>query len=121
MDNRPLIAELESFFSALSDGTRLEITLFLRDREATVQEIANSLGKSQSLVSHHLSCLRNCGVVKVEKKGKYSVYSINGDGVRKIIDEAINHVSSHSKSILSCEIVKGELRDKVPETINDRL
>lgn len=115
MDNRPLILELESFFSALSDGTRLEIALYLRDHEATVQEIASALGKSQSLISHHLSCLRNCGVVNVEKRGKYSVYSLNGEAVRRIINEAIDHVSRHSKSILSCEIVREEKAGKVTQ------
>jgi DNA-binding transcriptional ArsR family regulator len=108
-----LIGELESFFVALSDRTRLEIVIYLMQREkATVQEISNSLKKSQSLISHHLSCLRNCGIVKVTKSGKFSNYSINGDRVRKIIEEAINHVRDYSKSILSCEVV-GEIKEEI--------
>jgi len=56
----PLTNELESLFSALADGTRLRIVLFLLDKgEATVNEISKSLGKSQSLISHHMACLRN--------------------------------------------------------------
>jgi len=71
VESEPLISELESFFAALADKTRLQITLFLLSKEgATVQEISESLGKSQSLISHHLACLRNCGVVRVEKRGK---------------------------------------------------
>ncbi|QKQ99005.1 winged helix-turn-helix transcriptional regulator [Metallosphaera tengchongensis] len=113
MSNRPLVLELESFFSALSDETRLEIVLYLMSRDgATVQEISSSLNKSQSLVSHHLSCLRNCGVVTVERRGKFSVYALNGGGVNKILNEAIEHVSKHSKSILSCEIVREEVQER---------
>ncbi|MGC9135136.1 ArsR/SmtB family transcription factor [Caldisphaera sp.] len=108
-NNEPLLSELVSFFTALSDRTRLEIVLFLiKKGEASVQDIANNLGKSQSLISHHLSCLKNCGVVNVDKKGKYSIYVISNKEVKEIIDLAINHVSSYSKSILSCDILREE-------------
>ncbi|MFP3230207.1 MAG: metalloregulator ArsR/SmtB family transcription factor [Caldisphaera sp.] len=108
-NNEPLISEMGSFFTALADKTRLEIVLFLiKSGESSVQEIANNLGKSQSLISHHLSCLKNCGVVNVVKKGKFSIYAINNKEVIEIINLAINHVSSYSKSILSCDVLKKE-------------
>lgn len=111
--NDPILIELESFFSALSDKTRLEIVFYLLEKNVgTVQEIANGINKNQSLVSHHLSCLKNCGVVKLEKKGKFSLYEINGDNVKKIIKFAINHVESYSKSILSCDIIKEEKKEE---------
>ncbi len=111
--NEPLITELESFFSALSDKTRLEIVFYLLEkREATVQEISNGINKNQSLVSHHLSCLKNCGVVKLEKKGKFSIYEINDNNVEKIIRLAIDHVRSYSNSILSCDIINEEKKEE---------
>lgn len=106
----PLITELQSFFSALSDATRLEIVLFLlnKDEGATVQEISSSLERSQPLISHHLACLRNCGIVKAERRGKFVFYSLNGKEIRDIISIAIKHSKEHSKSILACDIVKEE-------------
>jgi DNA-binding transcriptional ArsR family regulator len=105
----PIITELETFFKALADRTRLQIVLFLMDKgEATVMEISENIGKSQSLVSHHLSCLRNCGVVKVNKKGKNSLYSISTEEVREILKTALKHVEKYSQSILACDIIKKE-------------
>ncbi|BBG23142.1 hypothetical protein IC006_0426 [Sulfuracidifex tepidarius] len=107
-----LMAELESFFSALSDSTRLRIVMFLlKNGEASVQEICKRVGKSQPLVSHHMACLKNCGVVKWERKGKNVIYKLNDEHVKEIINEALNHVSLFSNSILSCEIIKEERED----------
>lgn len=112
-DDFPLMAELESFFSALSDSTRLKIVMFLLERgEASVQEICKGVGKSQPLVSHHMSCLKNCGVVKWERKGKYVMYKLNDDHVKGILEEALKHVSVFSKSILSCEVVREEKEER---------
>ncbi|MCI2414014.1 MAG: metalloregulator ArsR/SmtB family transcription factor [Candidatus Aramenus sp.] len=107
-NKEPLLSELENFFQALSDKTRLEIVLSLLEGEKNVQELSASLGKSQSLISHHLACLRNCGAVKVRKVGKFVYYSIADDHVKDILSQAIDHVSEYSKSILSCEIVSQE-------------
>ncbi|ACP36723.1 transcriptional regulator, ArsR family [Sulfolobus islandicus Y.G.57.14] len=105
----PLTNELESLFSALADGTRLRIVLFLLDKgEATVDEISKSLGKSQSLISHHMACLRNCGIVKVRKDGKFSYYSMSSPEIIEVIKLSINHVKKYSQSILSCDVLAEE-------------
>lgn len=105
-----LITELSRLFSALADRTRLRIVMLLLDKgELTVDDICKETGKSQSLVSHHLSCLRNCEVVKVRKNGKYSLYSIYDDNTRKLIEIALKIVKEHSQSILSCEVLDEEL------------
>lgn len=100
---------LESLFSALADRTRLNIVLYLMEKgEANVDEISRELGKSQSLISHHISCLRNCGIVKVRKEGKYSFYSISSDEVKSLLKIALNHVKKYSELILSCDIIVEE-------------
>jgi len=103
-----LLNELEFLFQALSDKTRLQIVFLLLNGEKSVQEISQELGKSQSSISHHLACLKNCGIVKTRRDGKFSYYSINGKEIRDLIMLATNHVSNYSKSILSCSIVKEE-------------
>ncbi len=105
----PVITEMESFFSALSDSTRLRIVMYLLDKgEATVQELCNGTGRSQPLISHHMACLKNCGVVKWERRGKYVVYSLNDEHVKKIIEETLKHVNKFSQSILSCSVIREE-------------
>lgn len=86
------------------------MTLLLMDKgELTVDDICKELNRSQSLISHHLSCLRNCGVVKVRKNGKFSYYSISNEDTKKLIEVAIKIVKEHSQSILSCEVLDKEL------------
>ncbi len=112
-DRRLLIMALESLFNALSDETRLSIVLLLINHgQLPVQEISRMLGKSQSLVSHHLSCLRNCGVVKVERRGKYSYYSISSEEVAGIVKLAISHAAKYSQSILACDVLNEETNIK---------
>ncbi|EZQ10139.1 MULTISPECIES: helix-turn-helix transcriptional regulator [Acidianus] len=111
--------ELERLFGSLSDSTRIKIVMLVMERgEISVNEIAKSLGKSQSLISHHLACLRNCGILKVEKKEKYSVYSINGEEIRELLEIAIQHVKKYSKSILGCEVI---LEEKGKETEKEKI
>jgi DNA-binding transcriptional ArsR family regulator len=109
MENEPLLTVLESLFSALADETRLQIVLLLINQGALpVQEISRRLGKSQSLISHHLNCLRNCGVVRVERRGKYSYYFISSEEITNIVKLAMNHAIKYSKSILSCDVLNEE-------------
>ncbi|MFP3238212.1 MAG: metalloregulator ArsR/SmtB family transcription factor [Caldivirga sp.] len=109
MGDEPLLTVLESLFSALADETRLQIVLLLINQGALpVQEISRRLGKSQSLISHHLNCLRNCGVVRVERRGKYSYYFISSEEITNIVKLAMNHAIKYSKSILSCDVLNEE-------------
>ena len=70
-----------------------------------VSDICKATGKDQSLISHHMSCLRNCGLVNTEKNGKFVVYSIKNEHVSKILDLSDKHVKEMLEGILSCEVV----------------
>ena len=104
-----VLNELEIFFNAFADKTRLRIILhLLNNNESTVQELSKALGKSQSLISHHLAYLRGCGVVSVEKRGKFSYYSIKDEDVKEILRRALQHAMKYSESILSCKLLRDE-------------
>ncbi|MEE9594819.1 MAG: metalloregulator ArsR/SmtB family transcription factor [Candidatus Hydrothermarchaeales archaeon] len=94
-----------NLFQALSDETRLRILEELMEEEKlNVSEICERTGKDQSSISHHLACLRNCGLVKVEKEGKFMVYYLNGrDRVAKLLKLADDHVTEALESILRYE------------------
>jgi len=64
-------------FKALGDESRLKIIESLFGRELSVSEITEYTGIQYSQVSHHLSILRNAGIVADTRMGKYVVYKIN--------------------------------------------
>ncbi len=73
-------------FNALSDPTRLEIILFLRNGEKCVCEITPHLKLAQPVVSRHLKILKDAGLVKRRKKGTWHIYSIADPEVYCVID-----------------------------------
>ncbi|MDD1701159.1 MAG: metalloregulator ArsR/SmtB family transcription factor [Methanoregula sp.] len=104
-----LIIAKKSFFSALSDETRLTILYTLKEQGGMcVNDICESIGKDQSLVSHHMRCLRNCGFVTMEKQGKFAVYSIRNTIITDILDLSNQHVKEMSEGILHCDVVAEE-------------
>lgn len=74
-------------FRALSDPTRLRILDHLRNtEEASVGEIAETLGASQQNVSKHLAALLAEGFVARRKRGTSSLYRIADPGVHELCD-----------------------------------
>lgn len=63
-------------YKMLANAKRLEILNILKENPTNVNELARILGVPKANISQHLAILRYLKVVKVEKKGKNSVYSI---------------------------------------------
>ncbi len=73
-------------FHGLSDPTRLAILLALLDGELRVTDILATVGSSQSNVSNHLACLRECGLVADRPGDRRQVfYSIARPEVRDLL------------------------------------
>ena len=68
-------------FHALSDERRLRILAELRGGEQCVCDLQAELGMAQSLLSFHLKALREAGLVRVRRNGRWSHYSIDTEGV----------------------------------------
>ena len=64
------IVPLADLFRLLGDPTRLRIVLACVDERRAVGAIAEGLGLSPSLVSHHLRLLRAARIVRAERQGK---------------------------------------------------
>ena len=64
-------------FKALSDPTRREILRLLRDRAKTAGEIGTHFSMTGATISHHLSVLREAGLITDDKRGKYIYYELN--------------------------------------------
>ena len=66
-------------FHALSDETRLEIIELLRKGERCVCELTDSLDAAQSRLSFHLRVLKDAGIVRDRKDGRWVHYELVPD------------------------------------------
>lgn len=64
-------------FAVLSDPTRREMLLLLRDGDMTAGAIGEHFDMTAPSVSHHLGVLKESGLVMAERKGRTIVYSLN--------------------------------------------
>lgn len=71
---------------ALSDGTRRRILAKVRDQPRAVGEIAQLLGMSQQIVSHHLKVLRGAGLVSQQRERTRHLYVVRTDGLAAVSD-----------------------------------
>jgi ArsR family transcriptional regulator len=84
-------------FHALSDETRLEIIELLRKGERCVCELTDTLDAAQSRLSFHLRVLKDAGIVRDRKDGRWVHYELDPEA----FDEAESLVSAMKPSALS--------------------
>jgi len=85
-----------------ADYSRLCIFEVLMDGEKSVSEIIGATGMSQSAVSNHLKCLRECDLVNDRHEGKYIYYSISNDKVIDIINLSKDIIRETSEERYKC-------------------
>jgi ArsR family transcriptional regulator len=68
--------DLERFFQALGDNTRLRLLNLMRDQEVCVCYFVEILGGPQPKVSRHLAYLRSAGIVEARREGKWMHYRV---------------------------------------------
>jgi ArsR family transcriptional regulator len=71
-------------FHALSDETRLEIIEMLRKGERCVCELTDSLDAAQSRLSFHLRVLKDAGIVRDRKDGRWVHYELEPEAFEEI-------------------------------------
>jgi ArsR family transcriptional regulator len=69
--------ELMNIFKALSEETRLRILKLLEHGELCVCDIVSALDLIQPKVSFHLAALKEAGLIKDRKQGKWTHYRID--------------------------------------------
>jgi ArsR family transcriptional regulator, cadmium/lead-responsive transcriptional repressor len=90
------------FFRVLGDPTRLHILELLGERELTVSELVQAVGQPQPRVSTHLACLRHCGFVNTERRGKEIVYSLALSGLDRIAARAESVLEPIAERLATC-------------------
>ncbi len=64
-------------FHALSDPTRRKILDLLKGGSKTPGDLAAHFDMTGASVSHHLSVLKEAGLVSDDRRGKYIYYELN--------------------------------------------
>ena len=59
-----------------------------------VCEFEYYFGMGQSKVSYHVRKLRKAGLIREEKRGKWSFYSLNQEAVRELLHETGDHLGA---------------------------
>ena len=74
-------AELDRTFHALADPNRRAILSLVRKQRCAVGEIADELGLSQQIVSHHLKVLRAAGPGDGSRAGTRHLFAVRVEGL----------------------------------------
>ncbi len=67
---------VERFFQALGDNTRLRLLNLMGNQEICVCYFVEILGQAQPKISRHLAYLRSAGIVASRREGKWMHYRI---------------------------------------------
>lgn len=100
------LLEMEAFFKALADATRLRILGLLLTGEVCVCHIHESLKIPQPKASRHLAYLRRAGLVDTRREGLWIHYRMAQlpDPVLQTISQAVAHGLTHT------DVVKRDAR-----------
>jgi DNA-binding transcriptional ArsR family regulator len=89
-------------FRGFADPSRLSILEALRQGERTVTDLVQATGLTQSNVSNHLACLRDCGLVTLRQQGRFSYYSLSDDRVASLLLLADELLADVARGVYEC-------------------
>jgi len=89
-------------FRGFADASRLSILEALQNGPQTVSAVVEATGLSQSNVSNHLSCLRDCGLVIGVQQGRYVRYALSDQRVAQLLGLADELLAEVAKGVYEC-------------------
>ncbi|MDJ0756009.1 MAG: metalloregulator ArsR/SmtB family transcription factor [Ardenticatenaceae bacterium] len=100
---KPKSVDLQAkLFRGFADTSRLSILESLRNGSLTVTEIVQETGLTQSNVSNHLGCLRDCGLVTAEQSGRYVYYQLSDHRVKELLTLADVLLADVARGVYEC-------------------
>ncbi len=91
------------FFRVLGDPTRLKVLeLLLVEGELSVSAMLRRLGIRQGRLSSHLACLRWCGYVTAEERGRFTYYRVIDRRVRGLVELAHRLAAENAAHLATC-------------------
>mgnify|MGYP000005847159 CR=1 FL=1 len=105
-----------SVFKSLGDPVRLKIvSLVASAGELCVCRIVEQVDLDQPAVSHHLSKLRQAGILRARKRGKWVYYSLDAEVINSCVLEPFNKMleTLGRQSVYASECCIDECEGKV--------
>ena len=102
LSDRIALSTKARLFRGFGDPSRLSILEALLEGPRKVNEIVLETGLSQPNVSSHLSCLRDCGLVSTQQRGKYVIYQLSDPRVNEILNVAGSLLADVAKGVYEC-------------------
>ncbi len=93
---------LAELFKIFSDPTRTRILFTLTEEEKCVQDIADTIGMSQSSVSHQLRILKQSRLVRFRREGRTVYYSLADGHVLTILSQGLEHIQEFFNIDINC-------------------
>jgi DNA-binding transcriptional ArsR family regulator len=88
---------LANLYAIFSDPMRIRIIYVLFEKSMCVCDISETLGATQSNISHQLAILKDNDLVSFERKGKQVIYSLKDEHVNKIFQMGLEHIREKGK------------------------
>lgn len=92
MPDEELLYDLADLFKVFSDTTRIKILYALFDAPRSVGDIAETIGATQSAVSHQLRILKQARLVRFDRDGRSLIYSLADDHVHTMLSQGMSHI-----------------------------
>ena len=92
MPEEDTLYDLAELFKVFGDSTRIRILFALFEQDICVCDLAETLGMTQSAVSHQLKILKQAHLVSARRDGKQVIYYLADDHVRIIIEKGLEHI-----------------------------
>lgn len=89
-------------FRSLSDPARLAIVQLLVDGEQRVVDLTARLGLAQSTVSHHVACLRECGLLSSRTSGRATLYALAQPALLDLLSAAERLLDATGHRVALC-------------------
>lgn len=83
------LAGLASAFAALGEAKRLEILGALSEGEMCACDLTGCCGDRQPLLSFHLRKLREAGLVRARKDGRWKHYALDREALRELAETLV--------------------------------
>ena len=96
----------------LSESVRYRILSLIASKgELTAKDILSEFDFTQPTLSHHMTCLTEAGLVNVERKGRFAVYSINKDTIDLVASGIASLKSGSKKTSKEKELPEDDVKE----------
>jgi DNA-binding transcriptional ArsR family regulator len=99
-------------FNAIAEPKRRALIEALVGKEQTVNQIVQTMGWNQPMVSKHLGVLKQVGLVSERKEGRYRLYKVNAAQLKPVKEWVIQFERYWCNSLDQLEDYLNEIQSK---------